>query len=66
MCAHFLLITRNSLPSSLLSFDVVDETGREGSMACRAERYRAAGGAGRYRAGCGARGEGKFCVHIFC
>ena len=37
--AQFMQITRNSLPSSLPSFDMVNETGREG-MACRAERRR--------------------------
>ena len=45
-------ITRNSLPSSLPSFDMVNEMGREG-MARRAERRRSER-AGRYWAGGGA------------
>jgi hypothetical protein len=50
--AQFMQITRNSLLSSLPSFDTVNETGREG-MARRAERRRL-GRAGRYWAGGGA------------
>jgi len=56
-CAHFIWLTRNSLLSSIPSFNVVDETGREGSMARRAER-RLSERAGRYPATGGARAGG--------
>jgi len=59
-CAHFMLLTRKSLLSSLPSFDVVNETDWE-DMVHRAKRYQAAGGSGRYRASGGAQGTGKFC-----
>ena len=55
------MLTRNSLPSSLPSFNMVGETGREGNMAHRAERRRSER-AGRYWAGSGAQGAGEFCV----
>ena len=49
-CAHFIRLSRNSLPSSLRSFNMVDETAR------RAEEMRRSERAGRYRAGGGTRG----------
>ena len=54
---HIFVVTRNSLLSSLPSFDVVHESGREG-MARREEWMRLSKGAGR---------AGEFCVvSIYC
>jgi len=49
---HIYVVTRNSLLSSLPSFDMIHETGREG-MARREERRRFSERAGR---------AGEFCV----
>ena len=51
-CAHFIRLSRNSLPSSFPSFNfsMVDKT------ACRAGEMRRSERAGRYQTGGGARG----------
>ena len=70
---HIFKVTRNSLLSSLPSFDVVNmggETGREGNMVHRAERRRRSARARRYWAGGGAQGAGecwlRIILHNFC